>query len=48
MALYPWISSHRDVPAALKAETGVRESLVRFSAGIEAVEDIIADIDQAL
>lgn len=48
MALYPWISSHRDVPPALKAEMGVRESLVRCSAGIEAVEDVIADIDQAL
>jgi cystathionine gamma-synthase/methionine-gamma-lyase len=48
MALYPWISSHRDVPPALKAEMGVTESLVRFSAGIEAVEDVIADIDQAL
>jgi len=48
MALYPWISSHRDVPLAQKAEMGVTESLVRFSTGIEAVEDIIADIDQAL
>jgi cystathionine gamma-synthase/methionine-gamma-lyase len=48
MALYPWISSHRDVPPALKAETGVTESLVRFSVGIEAIEDVIADIEQAL
>lgn len=48
MALYPWISSHRDVPPALKAEMGVTESLVRFSTGIEAVDDIIADIGQAL
>ncbi len=48
MALYPWISSHRDVPPALKAETGVTESLVRFSVGIEAMDDVIADIAQAL
>jgi len=48
MALYPWISSHRDVPPALKAEMGVTESLVRFSVGIEAIDDIITDIDHAL
>jgi cystathionine beta-lyase/cystathionine gamma-synthase len=27
---------------------GIRENLVRLSAGIEAVEDIIEDLDQAL
>lgn len=48
MALYPWISSHRDVPPEQKEEMGLRESLVRLSVGIEAVEDIIADIGQAL
>jgi cystathionine gamma-synthase/methionine-gamma-lyase len=48
MALYPWISAHRDVPLAQKAEMGVTESLVRFSVGIEAVEDIIEDIQNAL
>jgi methionine-gamma-lyase len=27
---------------------GIRDSLVRLSVGIEAVEDIIADLEQAL
>jgi cystathionine gamma-synthase len=48
MALYPWISSHREVTPELKARTGVTESLIRVSVGIEAIEDIIADFAQAL
>jgi cystathionine beta-lyase/cystathionine gamma-synthase len=27
---------------------GIRDNLVRFSAGIEAVEDIIGDLEQGL
>lgn len=48
MALYPWISSHRDVPLALKAEMGIQENLIRLSAGIEHIDDIKEDLDRAL
>ncbi len=48
LVLYPWIASHRDVPLQQKAAMDLRENLVRFSVGIEAVEDIIDDIRQAL
>jgi cystathionine gamma-synthase/methionine-gamma-lyase len=48
MALYPWISSHRDVPPDLKSEMGIRENLVRLSLGIEDIEDIKEDLDRAL
>lgn len=48
MALYPWISSHRDVPVEQKQATGLRESLVRVSCGIESIEDVVADFAQAL
>lgn len=48
MALYPWISSHRDVPLKQKERMGIRENLVRVSTGIEAIEDIVADFEQAL
>lgn len=48
MALYPWISSHRDVSLPLKAEMGIRENLIRLSAGIEDIEDIKEDLDRAL
>jgi len=48
MALYPWISSHREVSPKMKAAMGVTESLLRVSAGIEDIDDIIADFAQAL
>jgi cystathionine beta-lyase/cystathionine gamma-synthase len=48
MLLYPWMSSHRDVGPEQKARVGIRENLVRLSVGIEAVQDILADLDQAL
>lgn len=48
MVLYPWISSHREVPPKMKAAMGVTESLLRVSAGIEDLDDIIADFAQAL
>jgi cystathionine beta-lyase/cystathionine gamma-synthase len=48
MALYPLISSHRDLPPKQRARMGIKDNLVRISVGIEAAEDIIADVDQAL
>jgi cystathionine beta-lyase/cystathionine gamma-synthase len=45
---YPPATSHRHVPAELLAAMGIRPGLVRLSVGIEAVEDLIADLDQAL
>jgi cystathionine beta-lyase/cystathionine gamma-synthase len=40
--------SHSRVPEDRKAELGLTENLVRLSVGIEHVDDLIADIDQAL
>jgi len=48
MMLYPPISSHRDVAPKHRERLGIRDNLVRLSIGIEAAEDIIADLDQAL
>jgi cystathionine gamma-synthase/methionine-gamma-lyase len=48
MVLYPWISSHRDVPLKQKERMGIRENLVRLSVGIESIDDIIADLAQGL
>jgi cystathionine beta-lyase/cystathionine gamma-synthase len=48
MMLYPVMSSHRDIPPKHRERMGIRDNLVRLSVGIEAVEDIIADLDQAL
>ena len=48
MVLYPWISSHREVPSKMKAAMGVTESLLRVSVGIEDLDDIIEDFAQTL
>lgn len=48
MMLYPAMSSHRDISPKHRERGGIRDNLVRISTGIEAVEDIIADLDQAL
>ncbi len=48
LALYPAISSHRDIPPKQRARLGIGDGLLRLSIGIEAVDDIIADLDQAI
>ncbi len=47
MMLYPVMSSHRELSPKHRERMGIKENLVRLSVGIEAVEDIIADLDQA-
>jgi len=42
------MSSHREVSPKHRERMGIRDNLVRLSAGIEAPEDIIADLEQAL
>jgi cystathionine gamma-synthase/methionine-gamma-lyase len=48
LALYPSMSSHRNLTPEQRAEIGIGEGLVRLSVGIEDARDIIADLDQAL
>jgi cystathionine gamma-synthase/methionine-gamma-lyase len=48
MVLYPAMSSHRDLAPRQRQRLGIGDGLLRLSAGIEAVEDVIADLDQAL
>ena len=48
LVLYPLIASHRDLTPEQRASLGISDNLVRFSIGIEAADDIIADLDQAL
>ncbi len=48
MVLYPAMSSHRDLAPKHRQRLGIRDSLLRISTGIEAIEDIIADVEQAL
>lgn len=48
LLLYPLISSHRDLAPRQRERLGIGDGLVRLCAGIEAVDDIITDLDQAL
>jgi cystathionine gamma-synthase/methionine-gamma-lyase len=48
MMLYPAMSSHRELSPKHRARLGITDDLVRLSVGIEASEDIVADIDHAL
>ena len=40
--------THASVPADRRAQIGLTDSMVRISAGIEDVEDLIEDLAQAL
>ena len=44
----PRTTSHVEVTPEQRKAMGIPESLIRYSAGIEAVDDLIADLDQAL
>jgi len=48
MILYPAMASHRDLSPKHRERLGIHENLVRMSIGIEAIEDILADLAQAL
>jgi methionine-gamma-lyase len=45
---HPFSMTHADVPDDVKLRLGVTESMLRISVGIENVQDIIADLRQAL
>lgn len=45
---HPASMTHASMDAAAQAEAGISQSLVRLSVGIEAVDDLIADLEQAL
>ena len=45
---HPALMTHGSVPEAVRAELGIGDALVRLSVGIEAPDDLIADLDQAL
>ncbi len=45
---YPAMSSHRTLTPAERQQIGITEGCVRLSIGIEYIEDILQDLDQAL
>jgi cystathionine beta-lyase/cystathionine gamma-synthase len=45
---HPASMTHASVPPAMRQKMGLTDSLVRLSCGIEDVDDLLADLDQAL
>ncbi|MFC7681127.1 aminotransferase class I/II-fold pyridoxal phosphate-dependent enzyme [Paenibacillus sp. GCM10028914] len=45
---YPAVQTHADIPLEIREAVGVDDRLLRFSVGIEHVDDLIADLDAAL
>jgi cystathionine beta-lyase/cystathionine gamma-synthase len=45
---HPASMTHASIPKAEREKTGVVDSLIRLSVGIEDIEDLLADLDQAL
>jgi len=48
LAEHPAIMTHASLPPEIRATLGIDDSLVRLSVGVEDVDDLIADIEQAL
>jgi cystathionine gamma-synthase len=48
LAESPPLMTHASVPDAERERIGIRGGLIRLSVGVEAVEDLIDDLDQAL
>lgn len=45
---HPATMTHASIPKEEREKSGVKDSLIRLSVGIEDIEDLIADIEQAL
>jgi cystathionine beta-lyase/cystathionine gamma-synthase len=45
---HPALMTHASIPPDVRERIGITDGLVRLSVGIEDVEDLIADLDQAL
>jgi cystathionine beta-lyase len=45
---HPATMTHASIPKEVREQSGVVDSLIRLSVGIEDAEDLISDLDQAL
>lgn len=45
---YPAVQTHADIPAEIRDSLGVDSRLLRFSVGIEHIDDLIADLAHAI
>jgi cystathionine beta-lyase len=45
---HPAIMTHASIPAEQRAQLGISDSLIRLSVGIESIDDLKRDLDQAM
>jgi len=48
LIIHPWSTIYAEFPESTRLEFGVEETMMRLSVGIEDIDDLIEDIDQAL
>lgn len=47
LANHPALMTHASIPADKRAEIGVTDDMVRLSVGVEDIDDLLADLEQA-
>ncbi len=45
---HPWSMTHASMPEAARVRAGITDDLIRISVGLEHLDDLISDLDQAL
>lgn len=48
LANHPALMTHASIPEDKRAELGISDDLVRLSVGVEDIDDLLADLEQAL
>lgn len=48
LVCHPASMTHASIPKEIRDQVGIKDELIRLSVGIEAVDDIIEDLDQAI
>ena len=48
LVCHPATMTHASIPADIRKKIGITDGLIRLSVGIENIEDILADIEQAI
>lgn len=45
---YPLVQTHGSIPAEVRDKLGINDRLLRLSVGLEYIDDLLSDLDQAL
>ena len=48
LVCHPATMTHASIPADIRAKVGITDGLIRLSTGIENIQDILADLAQAI